>query len=62
MGYSPPPFSFDPVFMVDAECVDKMKNEIHFFSVFYFSSYREKFIKNWGTKMTITQKIKSEKS
>ena len=28
------------------------------FSDFYFSSYREKFIENWGDKMTITRKIK----
>ena len=42
-----------------------MKNEINFSSNFYFSSCREKFIENWSdeaTKITITRKIKIEKS
>ena len=40
-----------------------MKNQFSEISYFYFSSYREIFIENWGTKMTITRKkSKLEKS
>ena len=41
--------------------LNREKNQISDFSDFYFSSYREKFIENWGddvTKITITRKRK----
>ena len=51
-----PLLSFDPVFMKVAECAET--NEKSDFFDFYFSSYLEKFIENWGTQITITRKIK----
>ena len=47
MGFFPtkdmqiPCLSFDPVFMVDAQCAETNEKSI---SDFYFSSYHEKFI------------------
>ena len=59
----PPSPQFWSIFMKDAQRngLNRIKNQ---FSDFYFLSYREKFIKNWGddvTKMTITRKIKIRK-
>ena len=39
------PLSFDPVFIGDAQCAETNEKLI---SEFSFSSYREKFIENWG--------------
>ena len=61
MGFFPtkdmqiPCLSFDSVFMVHAQCAETNEKSI---SDINFSSYREKFIENWGTKMTITRNIK----
>ena len=52
---TPPSLIFDPFLWMMGY---SMKKIIKKFSDFYFSSYREKFIENWGTKMIITRKIK----
>ena len=38
---------FDPVFISDAQCAETSEKSIF---DFYSSSYREKFIENWGQK------------
>ena len=45
-------FKSGQIYMKDAQCAESNENQ---FSDFYFSSYREQFIENWGIKMTITQ-------
>ena len=54
----PPPLSFDPVFMEDAQCAETNEKLIFRF-IFFELSW--KFIENWGdlsTKMTIAREIK----
>ena len=45
----PPPLSFDPIYMEDAQFAESNEKQ---FSDFYFSSYREKFIENWDDDVT----------
>ena len=62
---TPSPRSFEPIFIDDEDCAEWNEKRNIFFSYFFFLSYHEKFIENWGddvTKMTVTRKKKSEKS
>ena len=48
LGYADSPLCFDPVSMDDGECAEQYQKNNEKNSDFYFSTYREKFVENWG--------------
>ena len=57
---TPPPLSFDSVFMDNAQCAEMNGKSIFRFLLFLFSELSEKFIENWDDfSKIILQKIEN---